>query len=108
MTNETKEKITDLLFGVMSKADKLPSLEEKKKFYLGFLERNLDYLDVDEKIDPHSEEIEELITDKFLSIVVDKPKVFEAQEKISNGNSMIDMKNIFYSINVGNQKQLPI
>ena len=71
MTNETKEKITDLLFGVMSKADKLPSLEEKKKFYLGFLERNLDYLDVDEKIDPHSEEIEELITDEQISEVVD-------------------------------------
>lgn len=79
MTNDTKEKITDLLFGIMSKADKLPSLDEKKKLFLGYLERNLDYLDVDEKVDPHSEEIEELITDKFLSIVVDKPKVFEAE-----------------------------
>lgn len=79
MTNDTKEKITNLLFGIMSKADKLPSLDEKKKFYLGYLERNIDYLDIEEKIDFYSEEIEELITDKFLSIVVDKPKVFEAE-----------------------------
>lgn len=79
MTNDTKDKITNLLFGIMPKADKLPSLEEKKKFYLGYLERNLDYLDIEETIDPHSDEIEELITDKFLTIEVDKPKVFEAE-----------------------------
>lgn len=79
MTNDTKDKITNLLFGIMPKADKLPSLEEKKKFYLGYLERNLDYLDIEEAIDPHSDEIEELITDKFLTIEVDKPKVFEAE-----------------------------
>lgn len=79
MTNDTKNKITILLFGIMPKADKLPSLEEKKKFYLGYLERNLDYLDIEESIDPHSDEIEELITDKFLTIEVDKPKVFEAE-----------------------------
>lgn len=77
MTNDTKDKITNLLFGIMPKADKLPSLEEKKKFYLGYLERNLDYLDIEETIDPHSDEIEELITDKFLTIEADKPKVFE-------------------------------
>ena len=79
MTNDTKDKITNMLFGIMPKADKLPSLEDKKKFYLGYLERNLDYLDIEETIDPHSDEIEELITDKFLTIEVDKPKVFEAE-----------------------------
>lgn len=77
MTNDTKDKIKNLLFGIMQSADKLTSLEEKKQFYVGFLEKNLDYLDVDEKIDPSSEEIEELITDEFLTIVVDKPKIFE-------------------------------
>ncbi len=79
MTNETKEAITKLLCGVMGKADKLPSLDEKKIFYLGYLGRNLDYLDVNETIDPHSEEVDELITDQFLSITVDKPKIFEAE-----------------------------
>lgn len=79
MTNDTKEKITNMLFGIMSKADKLSSLDEKKKFYLSYLERNLDYLDVDEEVDPHSDEVDELITDKFLSIVIDKPKIFEAE-----------------------------
>ena len=79
MTNDTKQKITDILYGIMGKADKLPSLEEKKKFYLGYLERNLDYLDVDEEIDVDSEEIDELISDKFLSITIDKPKIFEAE-----------------------------
>lgn len=77
MTNDTKNKITDLLFGIMQKAEKLPSIEEKKNFYLGYLERNVDYIDSDEVIDPHSEEVEELITDKFLTIEVDKPKIFE-------------------------------
>lgn len=79
MTNDTKQKITDILYGIMGKAEKLPSLEEKKKFYLGYLERNLDYLDVDEEIDVDSQEIDELISDKFLSITIDKPKIFEAE-----------------------------
>lgn len=79
MTNDTKQKITNLLYGIMGKADKKNSLEEKKKFYLGYLEKNAEYLDIEEKIDINSDEIDELITDKFLSIVVDKPKVFEAE-----------------------------
>lgn len=79
MTNDTKQKIIDLLYGIMGKADKLSSLEEKKKYYFGYLEKNIDYLDVDEEIVINSEEINELISDKFLSITVDKPKVFEAE-----------------------------
>ena len=41
----------------MGKADKLSSLEEKKKYYFGYLEKNIDYLDVDEEIVINSEEI---------------------------------------------------
>ncbi len=79
MTNDTKQKIVDMLYGIMSKADKLPSLQDKKKFYIGYLEKNVEYLDIDEQIDIDSEEIYELIADKFLSITVDKPKIFEAE-----------------------------
>ena len=76
MTNETKDEITKLLYGAMGKAEKLGSIEEKRNLYHKYLEKNVDILD--EPIDVNSEEIDELITDKFLNISVEKPQIFEA------------------------------
>lgn len=77
MKNDTKIKITKMLIGVMPKAEKLNSIEEKKELYHRYLENNLMFLDTDEEIDINSYEIEEIITDKFLSISVGEVQVFD-------------------------------
>lgn len=76
MTNEQKEKIISVLSEFFQRVDSLPSIEEKKKKYLAFLEFCADngYFDFD--IDPSSEEVIELITNNFLDIEIAKPQVF--------------------------------
>ena len=78
MTNSTLESIKRLLFGVMSKASKLSSIEEMRKFYYKFLENNLMFIDCDEEIDINAPEIAELISNDFIQIETEDPKVFEA------------------------------
>lgn len=79
MTNDTKNSIKMLLIGVTKKAETCSSIEEKRAFYHKYLERNIDFIDIDEDIDLNSPEIDELITDNFLSIKSTKPQVFEAE-----------------------------
>ena len=79
MTNDTKNSIKILLFGAMKKAEACSSIEEKRALYRSYLERNVDFIDADEEIDLNSPEIDELITDNFLSIKSTKPLVFEAE-----------------------------
>ena len=66
MTNDTKNSIKMLLIGVTKKAETCSSIEEKRAFYHKYLERNIDFIDIDEDIDLTSPEIDELITDNFL------------------------------------------
>lgn len=77
MSNDLKDQIIKLLFGAMAKAEKLESIEEKRSLYHKYLESNLWILDTTEEVDVDSEEIAELITDKFLNIIVKKPQIFE-------------------------------
>ncbi len=78
MTKTTLENIKRLLFGIMPKANKLSSIEEMRSFYYKFLEGNLMFIDADEEIDINAPEIAELITNDFILIETDEPKVFEA------------------------------
>lgn len=76
MTRETVDLINNLLFGLRNKISKLNSIEEKKSYYLTYLE-NIKYI-FDEDFDVYGDEVNEIITNNFLSISVDKPNVFEA------------------------------
>lgn len=77
ISDELMEQITKMLYGAMSKADKLESIEEKKRLYYKYLKSNLWILETNEEVDVDSPEIEELITDKFLNISIKKPQIFE-------------------------------
>lgn len=77
MRIDTKEAIIKLLDSARKKAEKSSSIEEKRNIYIKFLTNNLDFLDVDETIKPNSEEIEQLITDNFLTMVVKPQQIFE-------------------------------
>lgn len=67
MTNHDKNVILDLLYGVVrrDKFNALSSISEKRNFLLKFLLNNSDYLEFEEPVDLNSEEVLELITDKF-------------------------------------------
>ena len=78
MTSESLHSIKMLLIGVMSKAERLSSIEEKRQFYYKYLKNNIDFIDTDEDIDIDCKEIAELISNDFLSIQTDEPKIFEA------------------------------
>lgn len=77
MRVDTKETIVKFLNSARKVAEKKDSIEEKRNVYIKFLENNLDFLDVDETINPNSEEIEQLINDNFLTIVVKQQQIFE-------------------------------
>lgn len=77
MRVDTKETIVKFLNSARKKAEREDSIEEKRNVYINFLKNNLDFLDVDETIDPNSEEIEQLINDNFLTIVVKQQQIFE-------------------------------
>lgn len=77
MSNDTKNEIIKALYGAEKKASKLKSIEEKRQHYRNYLSRVLPVLDIDESVDPNSEEINQLIDDNFISITVEKPQIFE-------------------------------
>ena len=78
MTSHDYFEIKKLLFGVMSKANKYESLEERRNFYYQALKRNLDFLDLDEPLDIRSSDVAELISNEFLTIQTEEPHIFEA------------------------------
>lgn len=78
MTSHDYFEIKKLLFGVMSRANKYESLEERRDFYYQVLKRNLDFLDLDEPLDVRSSDVAELISNEFLTIQTEEPHIFEA------------------------------
>lgn len=77
MNSELKNQIIKVLYGVTGRADKLTSIDEKRKLYEKYLQNNLLFLDLDENIDIESPEIQEIITDYFLKMTVKDPIVFD-------------------------------
>lgn len=77
MTSHDYYEIKKMLFGVMSKANKLESLDERRRFYFDFLKRNIDFLDLEEQVDIDSSDIAELISNEFLTIETERPHLFE-------------------------------
>ena len=67
MTNNDKNAILDLLYGVArsNKFNDLSSIAEKRNYLLRYLIQNSDFLDLEDSVDLNSEEVLELITDKF-------------------------------------------
>lgn len=76
MTSHDHFEIKKMLFGVMSKAEKRDSLDERRKFYYSYLEKNFEFLDLDEDVDIYSDEVAELISDEFLTIQTETPHLF--------------------------------
>ena len=79
MTNQTKDDIKKMLLGATKRAESCSSIDEKRKVYHKYLEANIEWLDLDEEVDINGPEIDELITDNFLSIKSTQPQVFEAE-----------------------------
>ncbi len=77
MSSDLYNQIVTMLCGVMKKANTLESINEKKELYHKYLEKNIDFLETDEKININSEEIEALIADNFLNISIKQPVIFE-------------------------------
>ncbi|UKI51888.1 MAG: hypothetical protein L6V79_06945 [Clostridium sp.] len=105
MTSHDYFEIKKLLFGVMSKANKYESLEERRDFFIiKHLSVILIFLDLDEPLDIRSSDVAELISNEFLTIQTEEPHIFEAtgfcavvgrcKKKILHGIIITDMKNI--------------
>lgn len=77
MTNETKQTIIEALYGATKKANTLSSIEEKRNFFKNYFISIQSFLPLNETIDIESQEFEELISDNFLNIKPEAPKVFE-------------------------------
>lgn len=77
MSSDLYNQIVTMLCGAMKKANKLESINEKKKLYHEYLNNNIEFLDTDEKINIDSDEIEALIADNFLNISIKQPAIFE-------------------------------